>query len=207
MTPTAVINLSTVKYAPGQERLRQTVFAQGDFDLQLYTHERQVGAPLHKESPYAFKPYALDKARRDGYKVLLWLDASMYVRRSISPILKHIEDHGYFFQDSEWGNERWTTPEQKAYFGTDKGTMISSGVIGLDLRTDTGKTFLEAWLQAAKDGMFNGSHEVTRHDQTAASLLIEVMGLEITPNNTYWSYGKPTDKFDDNICIIANGIV
>lgn len=202
----AVINLSTKKFTPGQERLRQTVFGRGEMDLLLYTNESQVGAPPHPQAKYAFKPYALDKARKDGYDQALWLDASMYVLRSIEPIFSYITGHGYFWQDGGNHNNRWTTPEQKAYFGTDEGRMISAGVIGLDFRNKDANEFLDRWLQAAKDGMFNGDHSVTRHDQTCASLLIHTMGLSMADNDTYWSYGTPGDTFADNIVLIAHGI-
>lgn len=202
-----IVNLSTLKYDKGQMRLRSTLIGNTDADLRFYNEESDVGAPLHRNNKYAFKPYAIDKSRREGYDVVLWLDASMYVRRPLGTLFEKIEKHGYFWQDSGWMNDRWTTPEQETYFGTNKGRMISSGVIGLDFRTKVANDFLNHWLQAAKAGMFNGSHDVTRHDQTAASLIIEKMGLGIVENNEFWSYGNPSESFEDNILIIANGIV
>ena len=202
----AIVNLSTKKYAKGQQRLMNSLHHKTDADILFYEKEYQVGAPKHQDMQYAFKPYALDKARNDGYSLVLWLDASMYVLKSLEPIFREIEETGYFFQNSGWVNERWTTPEQEEYFGTNEGRMISSGVVGLNLRSEEGNEFLDKWVWASIKGMFNGSHEVTRHDQTCASLIIEQMQLKITENNTHWTYGKPEAEYPDNILIVADGI-
>lgn len=202
-----IINVSTNKYRKGQERLSETLKGNTDAHLLLYTKESDVEAPTHQESMYGFKPMAFQKAYELGFTTVLWLDASMYILKDLNPIFEHIEEHGYFWQDSGWENDRWTTPEAEEYFGTNQGRMISSGVVGLDLYHPDASDFLYLWLGAMQDGMFNGSHEVTRHDQLCASLIIENMSLNITPNNTYWQYGKPNETmFHENILIIADGI-
>lgn len=202
-----IVNLSTSKYVRGQQRLFRSLIGNMQGDAMHFQRETQVGAPSHQTHPYAFKPYAMREAKRRGYDSILWLDASMLVLRDITPIFEEIEKTGYFFQDSGWTNDRWTTPEQEAFFGTNKGKMISSGVLGLSMQSLEAQAFLARWRAAAAAGMFNGSHDITRHDQTAASLIIQQMGLKITDNETYWKYGQPTDTFTDNIVLIANGIV
>lgn len=199
-----VINVSTKKYWKGQRRLIQTLNGKTAAQLLMYKREADVGAKTHQESMYGFKPKAIQKAYNMGYRQILWLDASMYILKDLTPIFDIIKEQGYFWQDSGWLNERWTTPAAKEYFGTDKGAMISSGVLGLDLASAVGLEFFKRWLQASEDGMFNGSHEVTRHDQSAASLIIENMGLTIIKNNTIWNYGK--EPFHENIIILADGI-
>jgi len=204
----AVINLSTPKYKKGQDRLIQTLNTHCTQDVLTFQFENLVEAKPHSECMYGFKPKSFIKAYEMGYTTILWLDASMYVIKDLTPIFEQIEQDGYFFQDSGWSNERWTTEAQRKYFGTNKGTMISSGVVGLDLTTQDASDFLYLWNVASEDGMFNGTHDVTRHDQTAASLIIHNMGLKITDNNTFWQYGKPDEQpLHDNILIIANGIV
>lgn len=203
----AVINLSTKKYWKGQERLSETLKGKTDAQILLYRKESDIDAPRHQESMYGFKPMAFQKAYELGFTTVLWLDASMYVIKDLTPIFEHIEEHGYLFQDSGWMNDRWTTPEAEKYFGTNKGKMISSGVVGLDLTDADACDFLYLWMGAMKDGMFNGSHDNYRHDQSVASLIIENMGLEITPNETYWQYGRPEEQpKHENILILANGI-
>lgn len=203
----AVINFSDIKYRRGQHRLVGTLKMHCKQDYILFQSVNEIRCKHHKDSMYGFKPKSFLKAQSLGYNSILWLDASMYVLKDLSPIFEQIETDGYFWQDSGWGNERWTTPEQKEYFGTNKGEMISSGVLGLDLTKEVGKEFLRRWDKASEDGMFNGSHEVTRHDQTCASLIINQMGLKITPNETHWVYGTPEETYSQNILLIANGII
>lgn len=203
-----IVNVSTKKYWKGQDRLVTTLKNNNNAQVLAYRHESDVGALSHKESMYGFKPKAMEKAYELGFRTILWLDASMYVIKNLEPIFNIIERKGYFFQDSGWMNNRWTTPEVKNYFGTDSGKMISSGVLGLDLNSFEGKEFYERWLKAMEDGMFNGSHDDFRHDQSCASLIIENMKLNIAPNNSYWQYGDIIQKpIHEDILIIANGIV
>lgn len=200
------INFSTSKYWLGQDRLAKTIKNKSEF--LSFRNESEINCHLHSEMMYGFKPASFLKAKELGYSTVLWLDASMYVLKDLSPLFDHIEKYGYFFQDSGWYNKDWTSLSATEYFGTDKGKMISAGVIGLDLNNQEAIEFLTLWNKSMLDGMFNGSHENYRHDQTAASLIIQNMGLAITPNNTFWQYGLPEDKtIHDNILIIANGIV
>lgn len=203
-----VTNVSTKKYHKGQERLIQTLKKHCKQDVITFDSEKQVHAKYHKQSMYGFKPKAFLKLHKMGYTSILWLDASMYVIKGLTPIFKEIEKTGYFFQDSGWVNSDFTPDNVKQYMGTDKGKMISSGVVGLDLNNELAMEFLKRWDKASEDGMFNGSYENHRHDQTLASLIIEDMKLKITPNNTFWQYGKPEEKpLHKNILILANGIV
>lgn len=203
----AVINVSNQKYWKGQDRLRRTLEGNTDAEVLMFRSEAEVGAKPHHESMYGFKPKAFEKAYNMGFRKILWLDASMYVIKDLSPIFEKIEQYGYYWQSSGWSNPRWTTPEQKEYFGTDKGDMISSGVVGTDLDNEIGYTFFSLWMQAMKDGMFHFNHDVSRQDQSCASLIIEQMKLKITPNETDWMYGKPSETYKSNILIIADGIV
>lgn len=202
-----VINLSTKKYWQGQERLVKSLLASNrGIAALLCLEESEVNAPPHNDFMYAFKPCSFIRAAEQGCTTVIWLDASMYVLKDLTPIFEQIERDGYFFQDSGWANDRWTPPHVKEYFGTNEGKMISSGVLGLDLNNPIGVEFLRRWKQASDDGMFNGSYDYYRHDQSAASLIIQNMGLTITPNDTFWTYGEIDAVYPDNILIVANGI-
>lgn len=204
----AVINVSTKKYRKGQDRLFQTLNGNTDAEILMFKSEKEVSAQLHTENMYGFKPYAFKKAEYIGFSTVLWLDASMYVLKDLSPIFEQIESDGYFFQNSGWENSQWMNARGREYYGEPTGDMISSGVIGLNLKHTDGIEFLRRWHRDMRYGLFNGSHSDWRHDQSCASLIINNMGLKITPNNTFWQYGKPEEKpLHENILILANGIV
>lgn len=199
----AIVNYSTEKYRIGQDRLLESLAGQ-QFD-QYFFSEESTDIPTHEQSMYAFKVYSIDRLRRMGYDIVLWLDASMVAIKGISPIFDHIEKHGYFFQDSGWANDRWTTQAQAEYFGTNSGKMISAGVIGLNFNNHVAIEFFKRWHKSMEAGMFIGSHNDNRHDQTCASLIIEQLKMDIIENNTYWCYGK--SPVNENIVILADGIV
>lgn len=202
----AIVNVSTLKYTKGQYRLKESLEDRTDASIHFFQSESQVNAPSHSANKYAFKPCAIDLMKRMGYESVLWLDASMLVIKDIDPIFKHVEKRGYFAQDSGWMNDRWTTPEQKEYFGTDEGKMVSSGVLGLSFNSHIAIEFQKRWHKAMEKGMFHFNHDVSRQDQSCASLIIEQLKMDITPNETYWKYGTPEQDYPENILMIANGI-
>lgn len=200
----AIINVSTERYWPGQQRLIETA---GEYKVLAWKHEHEVGAPPHRDNMYAFKPYAFQKAYEIGYRYLLWLDASMNVIKDLKPIFDIIERDGYFFQDSGWTNDRWTNQAAKEYFSTNEGLMLSSGILGLDMESIVGYAFWVHWLHAAEAGIFNGSHADHRHDQTCASLIAHKMGLKLQEANTFMVYGKITEPtISEKTVVLADGI-
>lgn len=194
----AVCNLSTPKYYAGQKRLIASIPENIDC-IWCESDEEYTGDKM-----YTFKPETIQHTRDKSYTSILWLDASMIAIKDISPIFDHIEKHGYFFQDSEWLNKQWTNARAKEYFGTDEGRMLSSGVLGLDFTNSVACQFFDEWKRAADDGIFNGSHKDHRHDQTAASIIAHKLGMNLTPNNSLWNYGK--EPFHNDILILADGI-
>lgn len=202
-----VVNVSTDKYRKGQKRLQTSLRNKTNAAVLLFDSEEAVGAEPHADNNYAFKPRAIIKAYEAGYRQILWLDASMRAIKNIDVIFDIIERDGYFFQDSGWPNSRWTTPEAKEYFGTDEGEMLSSGVLGVDLDSEIGYKFFDQWTQAMRDGMFNGSWDVYRHDQSAASLIAFNMGLKLQAGNTFFVYGKDDEPtISKQTVLLADGI-
>lgn len=203
----AIVNVSTQKYRRGQNRLFDSLMGKTNATILLYNSEEHVDAPPHAENNYAFKPMAMLKAYQQGYRQILWLDASMRAIKSLDPIFEIIERDGYFFQDSGWLNSRWTTPEAKEYFGTDEGAMLSSGVLGVDLDNEIGYKFFDLWTKAMRDGMFNGSWDDYRHDQSAASLIAFNLGLKLQEGNTFFVYGDENElTISDKTVLLADGI-
>lgn len=201
-----VINLSTQKYWVGQDRLKASI--NGSYNTVFWKHEQEVGTGPHSENNYSFKPLAFKIANEIGYKKLLWLDASINVIKDLRPIFDIIETDGYFFQDSGWMNERWTNDRATKYFGTNKGKMLSSGILGLNLGTEIGVKFLSDWLQSMYDGIFNGSWDNHRHDQTCASIIAYKLGMKLQDGNTFMVYGKITEPtISDKTLVLADGIV
>lgn len=202
-----IVNVSTTKYRRGQNRLYDSLQGKTDATILLFDSEEAVGASPHEEMNYSFKPMAIIKAYEAGYRQILWLDASMLAIKSLDTIFEIIERDGYFFQDSGWLNSQWMIPEAFEYFGTDQGAMLSSGVLGLDLDSEIGYKFFDQWTQAMRDGMFNGSWDEWRHDQSCASLIAHNLGMKMQHGNTFFVYGDEDEPtISEQTVLIAHGI-
>lgn len=202
-----IVNVSTPKYKRGQNRLLESLQGKTDATILLFPDEESVGAAPHAENNYSFKPMAMIKAYEQGYRQILWLDASMRAIKNIDVIFEIIERDGYFFQDSGWPNSRWTNDRALEYFGTNEGEMLSSGVLGLDLDSEIGYKFFDQWTQAMRDGIFNGSWDDYRHDQSCASLIAYKLGMKLQTANTFFVYGKGHENHVlEETVILADGI-
>lgn len=208
MNKTAIINLSTEKYRKGQDRLSMSLVGNTTADIFMFKSEEEIGAPLHRDNSHGFKVTAFEHVRALGYTKVLWLDASMYVIKDLQPIFDQIEQDGYFWQDSGWPNSRWTNDRARGYFGTDEGTMMSTGVVGLDFDSPLACEFFDRWAKAMRDGIFHGDQRNFRSDQSCASLIAHLLKMKLTENNTFWQYGNINETaMNDNILIKAHGII
>lgn len=204
-----VINVATGAWYPrGQERLVNSLKTVGwDGDILAFTDEQSVDAPSHKISPYAFKPFALQRAVNRGYDLVLWADASCWAVRPIAPMFEHLQQHGHlFFLNCNTGN--WSSDASLRSFGLTRGEsfdipMLMGICMGWDMTRPICQEFLKRWLEKAQDGVtFPGSwtnhhHEVSsdprvyghRHDQTAASIIAWKLDMPlVVPHETYFQY-------------------
>lgn len=213
--------------------LKQVGFG-GEFEIfkgiNDYDH---IKSPYHKGSkmavPYAFKAYSIKRAIEEGATQILWCDSVVYATKSIEPIFKHIEEHGYlFFDNVGFSIGDYTSDACLEKFGMSReeafnSKMIMACVMGFDLRNTKTLEFLNKYVDAAMDGVsylgdwFNNDLQVSndmrvkghRHDQSVASILIKQMGLKITnAQDTYFAYAshKGLLKISDTVCLWSEGI-
>ena len=90
----------TGSYRKKLQRLEQSLKGNFDGDFLGFTDYKQIGSPTHSEIPYAFKPYAIQKAIDLGYEQILWCDSPIYAKQSIQPVFDHIATHGFLFFDN-----------------------------------------------------------------------------------------------------------
>lgn len=213
-------------YERGQDRLLESLKKVGfDGDVLFFNDEAQIGCPSHQASPYAFKPFALERAAQLGYDQVLWADASVWAIKNIQPMFDHIEKQGWmFFQNVVTGN--WTSDACLEGFGISRdkamGIPMLMGIcMGWDMRRNDCRSFLKDWLAKAVDGFsFPGSwtnknHEVSnddrvyghRHDQSVASILAWSYGMPyIIPHQTYFEYFPQDRPPFDHTVMVAQGM-
>lgn len=183
-----IVNLATGKYIDGQYRLRHSL---KDVDFVSFQSESEIDAPEHWLNPYAFKIYAIEKALERGYNQILWLDASLYAVKDITPVWDWLDKRGIFMEEAGHWAGTWSPKYVLDYFKITKDeamkmSMFSAGFIGLDFRKEISREFFAQWKNAMLAGMFKGSWSDHRHDMTCGSIIANQMGLV----NRYSSGGQ-----------------
>jgi hypothetical protein len=185
-------------YPVGQQRLVESLKTVGfDGDVLVFADEKEIGAPSHQESPYAFKPFALKLALDRGYERVLWCDSSVWAIRPVDKLFEQIDQIGHLFFTNA-GCGYYCSDACLKSFGISREksfeiTMLMGICMGFDLRVPKTQEFLRQWLEKAVDGVtFPGSwtnknHEVSddprvqghRHDQSAASLIAFLLDMPL----------------------------
>lgn len=196
----AIVNLITNSgYAKGQARLIESIKQfNPEIDLLTFTSETEVGAPLHKDDPYAFKLFAIGKARGLGYDQILWLDASVYAVKDITPVFNWLTEKGIFLESAGHYAGSWSPDNVLDYFGITRiqamdMPMFSAGFIGLDFTNYISRSFFVDWSAAMDKGIFRGSWQNHRHDMTCGSIIANKQGLLplYSPGGQFFSYVGP----------------
>ena len=162
------------------------------------------GCPPHLEKHYAFKAYALEEVSRNGYDELLWADSSVYPLRSIEPLWELIKQQGYWFQQNgQYTCGEWTADSALEPLGITRAEaftipQIAATCFGLDLMNSKAREFLREYYRLAQGTAFcgpwiNDRQQAStnmrvrghRHDQTAASVIVHRLGLNIT-QELFW---------------------
>lgn len=203
----AIVNLvNNQSYLKGQKRLAESLKTHFNGKAFYYYGEQVVGAPLHKDNPYAFKIYAIDEVRKKGYDQILWLDASVYAVKNIDPVFDWMKEKGIFFEEAGHYAGSWSPQRVLDYFGVTKEEamkmpMYSAGFSGFDFTNPISVQFFDEWREAMHNGMFKGTWEESRHDMAAGSIIANKSGLLqlYSPGGQFFAYigeayGEPKES-------------
>lgn len=157
-----------------------------------------------KSTPYVAKAAALECAIRAGHTSILWLDASVIVTGSLDPIFERMETEGVYLPTSGYNCAQTCNDRILDYFQIDRDTAegipdAATGCFGVSMEYPTGAQFAHLFIQAAKDGMFEGSRLHAgqskdprflfhRQDQSAAGLIAHQLGVKTDPMGTLVGY-------------------
>lgn len=213
MIKRCIVNVATGRFVPGQQRLRDSVNQIcPEIPLLTWQHESEIGSPMHKDDPYAFKMFAIKKAQEQGYDSILWVDASMFVIKRPERIFAEMEKTGYVFQvDGNIGKTDghvlgdWCTDTALEYFDI---TREQAKDISLPLMGFCGfykeKRFLKMWELAMKMGMFRGTWKDHRHDMSCGAAIINQLGMTMWPGQEFVAYGD--ENVHDKTEILCKGL-
>ncbi len=208
MSRRCVVNVAVGGWYPrGQDRLARSLDETGfGGDVLFWKDENPPGCPSHEELPYGFKVHALEMALYKGYGPVLWCDASIWFIKNPSTLFDVIDERGYWFMSQGWQVGTWCSDDALPKLGIEreesmKMSMVAATMFGLDMRTEEARQIL-GWMRArCRDGSFRGSwtnehQEVSpdprvkghRHDQTALSVVVNRLGLEIDWHPSWFEY-------------------
>lgn len=206
-----IINFASGRHVRGQDRLRTSLQETGfDGKFLSWVAESQIGAPLHRENPYAFKIHAFDQAISQGYSNILWVDASVWAIKDVKPIFDHIDKYGYLMQEAGQFVGEWTNDECLNYFGitreeANKMLMYgNAGFLGLSVTSPIAMHFFNNWKVAMRDGIFKGSWDNHRHDMSCGSIIANNLNMTYQSAHDFMNYGDSPKN--DTVCLLAKGI-
>lgn len=205
-------------YHKGAARLKQSLEDNGWTNIVQY-HNEPINDVYDKDCHYTIKAAAMMSAIDYGYKSLLWLDCSMICLQHPMPLFDTIEKQGIYFETNGYTAAQECNDFSLNYYGISRDEamnipMVSSGMMGVDIDTEIGHTFMEMFIKAAIDGVFNGSRDHAgqsgdfrfmhhRQDQSAASLIAYKLGYKPTELGNYLAY---TDGINDKTIFQCQGM-
>ena len=194
-----ILNFSNDRYVRGQNRLidsLKTVGYRGDWLMD--TNVEDIPFKSHAEINYGFKAGMINKALNLGYESILWIDASVYAAKDVTPIFDYIDNNGYFVfqygQQSSVTSGEWCADVALEPLGITRDESYKiphayATLFGLNLKKHA--EFFKEYLRLAEDGAaftapwHNHKGEASidsrvkghRHDQTVMSVLMWKMGM------------------------------
>jgi hypothetical protein len=202
-------------YPRGADRLERSLRDQGyEGDLRIYRDALPHRSPTHEDVPYAFKLHAMQEAFDAGADIVLWADASMYAIAPISPLIAHIQRHGYALFRTPHNCGEWTSDACLNTFHVDRWQalvmpVVVGGLCGFACNSVLGDILFGAWQDCATlhpeafRGLHtNDAHTVSldprckghRHDQSVLSLIAAAYNATlIDPPRFYtWDADNPS---------------
>ena len=195
-------------YAAGIDRLAQSLLFHGWLGDTIFWKDYPEGCPHHSGiGQYNFKVYAFNEAFNRGYKIVLWLDASFYAIKDPMPMMDYINDEGLYFFKS--GYPLSATATDELLMGRLREDFIdvpefATGAVGININNPNGKSFFKSWESLMHSGYFGGSRnhnsrdsihplfKFSRQDQSAASVILNGMGIKTVGEDKNWVSYYPT---------------
>jgi len=213
-----VLNVGVGTWHPrGSSRLNHSLQAnQYDGDVMLWTDGFPPDSPTHKQANYAFKAFAFKWAKEKGYDIAIWMDSSIYLKKSLQPIIDLIAKDGHFIIRNGWTASDWLCDNQIECLGITReqakeAPLIIAGAMGFNLNDKKIWAMLEKWIEYTK--CFSGEWTNTgicsqddsvlgsRHDQSFMSVLAYQNNLTLHNPQGYLSY-----NVNDDVILAAQGM-
>jgi hypothetical protein len=224
----AIVSLATRKgnYVKALNRLEESLRGDENMDFIGFIDEHSVGAPLHVDNPYAFKIFAIEQVKNQGYDQVMWLDSSVFAIANTKPVWDIIDRSGYLMQDAGFRVGNYCNDSTLHYFDVTRNEAIdmfmygNAGMLGLDFANGIANEFFNQWKRSMINGCFKGEWNNTnktesqdercwghRHDMSAGSIIANKLKMEYQSGNNILDYSSPYKQpKNETIIFYAQGL-
>jgi hypothetical protein len=194
-------------YRKKLQRLEQSLKGNFDGDFLGFTDYKQIGSPHHSEIPYAFKPYAIQKAIDLGYELVVWMDSPLYCIKSINPVFDYLSENDYIlFNNIGFSLGEYSSDKQLQHYGISRQDaweipQLMACMLGFNFNKEDVHDIFNDYKSVARE-LYPGSWDNddltesmdlrvrgSRHDQSCLSCIAHVRKLTIlNAQQTFFAY-------------------
>ncbi len=193
---TCIINCAfRERYLPFQKRLLDSLVKYAPkVATKVWTDELPPGSPKHEDpTHYAFKLFAFQYAKQNGFERILWLDAGTEVMASIDPILEEISKRKVLLVTDEDALSLHIGDHCLEYFKMTRKQaglykLTGGGIIGIDLTDDKGLYFYNEWWWAFLAGLYKNGGNDHRWDESIFGCLVPKLHLDLVQVGPLWNW-------------------
>lgn len=211
-------------YPAGIDRLKTNLLFHGYAGDMLLYKDYPPGCPEHSgPGQYNFKVYAFEEAFKQGYKIVIWVDASFWAVRNPMPLLDYVNEHGIYSFKSGYSLAETATDALCEYANVNRNdlTIVSefaTGLVGINIENPRGIEFFMQWKKYMEDGMFGGHRfhdpadsrsplfKFSRQDQSAASMILHKMGITTAGEDQDFQAYYGTNYSESQLIFFIQGI-
>lgn len=183
-------------YTDGIERLHGSLISYGwPYDIKIWKDDWPSNK-FDRNCVYNIKADAFNWALAQGYKTIIWGDASIYAQGLMEPFVDRIKRDGYWIGMSGYNAAQTCSDACLNYFGVtrdwaEKVPDSATGLFGVNVGNPVALEFIETWIKAGRDGAFAGSRLHAgqskdprylhhRQDQACASIIAGKLGMKLS---------------------------
>jgi len=227
MKPPVIVNVAVGgRYYLGQERLKRSITVNSEIPVSFFPwcEEYPNGCPLHQDTPYAFKAYAIRIAKDLGYKKILWMDASAWLDKPWGDFWDVFDSRSMMVWSAGCpALGTWCADSSLPLLGITREEsfemqMFEGLVCGFNFEHPEAEDIWNYYWEQANNGSFKGfwrkehgfvSDDIRvlghRHDMPALSVACNRYGIDPLRPPKY--FARVNDTFrPEEACIFARGI-
>ena len=195
-------------YVSTQNRLRESILAiYPDATLFFWTDELPPNSKPFQESLYGFKVHAIEYARQQGFKKVIWIDTCCVLKNFIEPLFDAIEHYGvYAIKDDMCEVHRYCSNEIFEWFRVPADLFLVGGSLYIfDFDIELSSLIFRHWKEMEQCGYFGTQEMITnekndgirrcghRMDETCLSIAMDTNGTRPLLRDM-WMYDKVIEK-------------